>query len=62
MDRITIESGCQLQGSLICDNATVDQKAIVKDCIIGVAKHVEPEGKLLGLPAIIRHSFPYEFL
>ena len=45
MDKVTIKSGTNIQGSLLCDNATVDEKCDIKNCIIGCGVRIEPEGK-----------------
>ena len=49
MDNVTIKSGSNLQGSLICDNVIVEEKCEIKDCIISSGKQVEPQGRLFFL-------------
>ena len=46
MNKVTIKSGGNIQGSLICDNASINVKCDIKDCIVGAGKRVETEGKL----------------
>ena len=47
MNKVTIKSGGNIQGSLICDNASINVKCDIKDCIVGAGKRVETEGRLL---------------
>ena len=46
MNKVTIKSGGNIQGSLICDNASINVKCDIKDCIVGAGKRVETEGRL----------------
>ena len=45
MDNVTIKSGCNLQGTLICDNTIVNERCELKACIVGNGKHVDAGGK-----------------
>ena len=46
MDKVTIKSGGNIQGSLLCDSVTVGEKCSMKDSIVGVGKRVESEGNI----------------
>ncbi|TSM20232.1 Translation initiation factor eIF-2B subunit gamma [Bagarius yarrelli] len=39
---------CNIQGSVICNNATIGQGADIKYCLVGSGQHIEPEGLCLG--------------
>ena len=45
MNKVTVKSGGNIQGSLISDNVTINEKCDMKDCIVGTGKRVEAEGK-----------------
>eukprot|EP00250_Pteridium_aquilinum_P034003 c6841_g1_i1 orf=417-1817(-) len=47
MDYVTIEDGCQVQGSVICSNAHLQERVILKDCQVGPAYTVAT-GELQG--------------
>ena len=44
MNKVTVKSGGNIQGSLISDNVTINEKCDMKDCIVGTGKRVEAEG------------------
>lgn len=44
MDNVVVKSGSNLQGSLLCDDVTVEERADVKDSIIGQGQTVPAEG------------------
>ena len=44
MNKVIVKSGGNIQGSLISDNVTINEKCDMKDCIVGMGKRVEAEG------------------
>jgi NDP-sugar pyrophosphorylase family protein len=41
---VDARSGCNIQGSLVCDDVTIEQRADIKDSIAGQRQVVPAEG------------------
>ena len=44
MDKVTVKSGSNVQGSLLCDDVTIYERADVKYSIVGHGQVVHAEG------------------
>ena len=53
MNKVIVKSGGNIQGSLISDNVTINERCDMKDCIVGMGKRVEAEGNYYRLNCII---------
>jgi ADP-glucose pyrophosphorylase len=62
MDRVTVKSGSNVQGSMICDAAILEEKCDVKDSIIGQSQVVPAEGNTEVVLSMQKHRFPIKFL
>lgn len=56
MDHVTIADGCSIQGSVICSNVQLQERAVLRDCQVIIHNHIHtlsPSGHYRPISSLV---------